>query len=358
LHSVVFNDGGTATGSFVYNADTNQVTAWKISVAVGDTSVFPPFTYSPASGSFCNFPNGSIDEYVFSASVTSLCGSARFLRFVFAASLTDAGGQIDIDVSPSTQAGECYNCNPWRQISSGYITAPSGISTPAPWLSFAQGDPGVPGDGIKIQGTQGIFYDLTTPIPFLAIENGFAATAFPPRSTSVPVAFQLNISNFNPESACDGDGIGVSWGTQEASFKVNGVQGYSLTVSATGVTGLVGYMNQIYPGCQMTVADLSLGGFVLSNTPTLDAMALEAVGLSLSFPVKQDSTGSGVCGAAPCTPYTAPINTVFDHQMHIAYECSAGVGGYGTILPFTDQLVEGNQSHTGYGLCGKLYGYR
>ena len=231
-------------------------------------------------------------------------------------------------------------------------------SSPAPWLSFTQGNPGVPGDGIKIQGTGGVFYDLTTPIPLLAMANGFLATAFPPRSASMPVAFQLNISNSNPESACAGDGIGVSYGLQQASFKVNGVQGYSLNQPTAGdVTYFVTLMNQIYPGCQMTLGDLSLEGFALSSTPTLDAMALEAMGLSLSFPVKADITGSGVCGGAPCTPSTAPINAVFDHQMHYAYECSASFVGYGKIMPFTNQLIDGPASTTGYGQCKQLYGY-
>ena len=58
------------------------------------------------------------------------------------------------------------------------------------------------------------------------------------------------------------------------------------------------------------------------------------------------------------TPYTAPINTVFDHYMHYAYECTAGAGGYGTILPFTDQLVDGQPSSTGWGVCDKLFGYK
>lgn len=49
LSDAVFSDGGTVTGSFVYDADTDKVSSWSISVAGGDTVSFPPKTYSSSN---------------------------------------------------------------------------------------------------------------------------------------------------------------------------------------------------------------------------------------------------------------------------------------------------------------------
>jgi hypothetical protein len=54
--------------------------------------------------------------------------------------------------------------------------------------------------------------------------------------------------------------------------------------------------------------------------------------VSLAFPVRQ----SHVCGGK-CTPFTAPIMTVFDHYMQVAYECSGG--GYQTVTAFTGETA-------------------
>src|SRR5215510_9251983 len=48
-----FADGGAVSGSFTYDAATNAMSAWSLTVAGGNTGTFPAFTYSDAiSGSF------------------------------------------------------------------------------------------------------------------------------------------------------------------------------------------------------------------------------------------------------------------------------------------------------------------
>jgi uncharacterized repeat protein (TIGR03803 family) len=84
-----------------------------------------------------------------------------------------------------------------------------------------------------------------------------------------------------------------------------------------------------------------------------DGVAFEITPLRLIFPVRKSSQ----CGNAACTPQNAPINTVFDHNMLTAYECSSGAGGYGSIIAFTDESASVQASGKGYGACGKLYGY-
>jgi hypothetical protein len=76
---------------------------------------------------------------------------------------------------------------------------------------------------------------------------------------------------------------------------------------------------------------------------------------SLQFPVKTNS----LCGGT-CTPQTAPIMTVFDHEMQVAYECTAGEGGYGSVTAFTGETgtVKYNGFKNGSGKCkGLLLAY-
>lgn len=77
--------------------------------------------------------------------------------------------------------------------------------------------------------------------------------------------------------------------------------------------------------------------------------------LSLVFPVKQNT----VCGGA-CTPANAPIMTVFDHEMQVAYECTDGEGGYGSVTAFTGEsgTVKYSGFKNGTGKCnGLLFAY-
>src|SRR5580693_10486161 len=97
------------------------------------------------------------------------------------------------------------------------------------------------------------------------------------------------------------------------------------------------------------LASLAQGQTVADDTES----ATKAI--SLVFPVKQNA----VCGG-PCTPLNAPIMTVFDHEMQVAYECTAGEGGYGSVTAFTAEsgTVKYSGFKSGAGKCnGLLFAY-
>ena len=78
--------------------------------------------------------------------------------------------------------------------------------------------------------------------------------------------------------------------------------------------------------------------------------------ISMVFPVKQNTL---TCGGA-CTPQNAQIITVFDHEMQVAYECTAGEGGYGSVAAFTGETASVKYSgfKSGAGKCnGLLFAY-
>jgi hypothetical protein len=123
LNGVTLDDGGTATGTFVFNADTSTVSNWNVSVSGGDTGTFSPFTYSTGSSSFFfTIATWSpLDTFNFEEN-----SSNRELRLTPIASLTNAGGTVPIDLATSSGgsgAVECFNCSPFRVIDAGSLVS-------------------------------------------------------------------------------------------------------------------------------------------------------------------------------------------------------------------------------------------
>ncbi|MBW4684938.1 MAG: PEP-CTERM sorting domain-containing protein [Komarekiella atlantica HA4396-MV6] len=114
LNNVIFNDGGQALGSFNYDANTNILSNWNISVSGGNESTFPPLTYTPNNSETNIFDN----VYLFGLNDDSL----RQIRFEPISNLTNAGGTIPFNPA-SIFASECYNCSPFRAFASGSLTA-------------------------------------------------------------------------------------------------------------------------------------------------------------------------------------------------------------------------------------------
>ena len=107
----VFSDGGTLTGWFTFNADTSTFMNWDLSVAGGNTAIFPPLTYSPADSTASLVPTPDGDNYDF-------IDGSRVLRFLPAVTLTDAGGTIALipAVLGSYGSTECISCSPFRPL--------------------------------------------------------------------------------------------------------------------------------------------------------------------------------------------------------------------------------------------------
>lgn len=127
--------GGTASGSFVFDATIGVVSQWNISVEGGDEAVFPSFAWSdtqvedtvqliddPSYGpnAFLNFSDGNLSPE---------WNLPRQIRLVTADVLPDAYGTVPL-VLDSLYGVECYNCVPYRFIVSGQLT--SSPPTPAP----------------------------------------------------------------------------------------------------------------------------------------------------------------------------------------------------------------------------------
>jgi hypothetical protein len=92
LSGVSFNDGGTAAGSFVYDADTNAYSSIAISTTAG--SIRSGSTYALATGiGTATFPD------FLSIALPVVVGQTHRLDFFLDAAMTNAGGLISINQS-------------------------------------------------------------------------------------------------------------------------------------------------------------------------------------------------------------------------------------------------------------------
>src|SRR5262245_25942220 len=102
LMSVSFVGGGSATGTFTFDAVTNTYSAFNISVSGGNEMLFPPFTYSQDTSSVFSSSSAIGLTLVSNEMVNSGLGiTQRQLNLPFGENttsipLTDAGGVVPI----------------------------------------------------------------------------------------------------------------------------------------------------------------------------------------------------------------------------------------------------------------------
>lgn len=115
LENITFADGATATGSFTIDRDTK--TWWD-------------FNVSSTGGTLAAFTfNGSNSHFIFggygpNSYMMLTHDGRRYINFSFIDALTGANAQGTHLINPEF-SWECYNCNPWRRIASGAVTAES-----------------------------------------------------------------------------------------------------------------------------------------------------------------------------------------------------------------------------------------
>jgi hypothetical protein len=140
LYGVEFEDGGVAEGTFDYDADTNLLIAWNISVSGGDEGVYPPLTYSfLTAGQIAEVDNGSSpadgQAFIFWGEPPQPGvpqANERQLRLDPDGVLTNAGGTFALDLGNPDRNIECFNCSPNRLITGGFVST---VPVPEPAAS-------------------------------------------------------------------------------------------------------------------------------------------------------------------------------------------------------------------------------
>jgi hypothetical protein len=98
---VKFDDNGTLTGSFGFDANTGTYSNIDISVAGGNATFFPDFTYTGANSDVLS----SSDDTHLSLVATFAAKDVRSLFMDFADSMTNAGGTIAV-LNPAGLGGD------------------------------------------------------------------------------------------------------------------------------------------------------------------------------------------------------------------------------------------------------------
>jgi hypothetical protein len=132
ITGITFDDGATASGSFVYTAATNMYSAWDISVTFGPA--FPAYRYLPnVDRGIIGISNATtVDILAFSSTVPS---GLRFVRLQFSVPLTDAGGTVPLMTNPAAYpftSLERDNGRLQRFVTAGSITSIPESFTPEP----------------------------------------------------------------------------------------------------------------------------------------------------------------------------------------------------------------------------------
>jgi uncharacterized repeat protein (TIGR03803 family) len=221
LYNTSFNDGGTAAGYFVLDADAGTVTDWSIITSAG--SALKDFTYTPTNSTISTdlksillasnetFPNGLPPPNNFN--------EKRFLQLSFVSPLKDSGDKVNIDL---TASNECLNCDPYRTFTKGFVQAGTMATfsvTPAA-LSF-QIQQGAPpqSQSLQIAGTAGVTWVATA-----STSTGDAWLSLSPAAGQIPASLTAMVSSGN-----------VTPGTYQGSItiQVPGATSASTTISIT-----------------------------------------------------------------------------------------------------------------------------
>jgi len=172
---------------------------------------------------------------------------------------------LGFDVDPDKiyqhyEAGDCGACTP---------------PVPGTWLSFVEGNPGVPGDG-KIISSAGGNYDFTftlsSPLSLGDTTDGLTITLFPPSDIiQEPQWIDVYIV-VHKDPYCLWE-IWGALGSSRGTTVYNGVKGYFVNIPQETIARQVTWANQYLPSCNLTAEDFYLSDvwFDSATILTLDA---------------------------------------------------------------------------------------
>ena len=139
--SGIFNDGATASGSFVWDADTNTSPIFSISTTGGTLGAF---TYDNSSSYLFAHPFSNANDYVWAKNDVS-----RYIDLDFATPLTNAGGtHALLTANPfapgggfqnNTASWECDNCASVPYFVEGSVTSVSAVPEPETYAMMLAG---------------------------------------------------------------------------------------------------------------------------------------------------------------------------------------------------------------------------
>ena len=231
--NAVFNDGGTAVGYFVYDADASAITNWNIVTSAGST--LPAFTYTPATSTAGTSPSAGCPAPCISFGSNQqfpdgMFSETRYLSLTLVTPLTDSGGTVGLNLNYSD---ECLNCSPYRLFTQGSVLgAPaSNLSVTPTTLNFQLPQGASPqSQSVQIGGMGGVAWQATV------TSTGGAWLSVSPASGQIPASITavVNPSGLTP-AQYQGSIVIRTTGGMPSSSTIT----VSLTVSAANGQGSI-----------------------------------------------------------------------------------------------------------------------
>lgn len=162
------------------------------------------------------------------------------------------------------------------------------LATCGAFISFVEGNPGLPGDGVLISGAGGRFpgsFTLSRPLSIAEVGGGLTFTVFLPPSARPPSigeqVFSFGISSLNRPAPCQSF-VGVSTNYSIGKVQFNGVEGIFTNLSGELVAGYLGRINSIVPGCNFSANELFITEvYLIGGTASTTINALDSVTICL-----------------------------------------------------------------------------
>lgn len=329
LKNVTFDDGGTATGTFVLRAfPTRAVIDWNITVAGGNTGAFPPVTYTPANGSSDITPGFKIGP--------AAGGRSLFLS----AGLPESGGSTPINTG---QSQECFNCAPFRRVTGGTlegVPGPGAAENNERWLPIAGSVRGAGGEFFRTNVR--IFNQVTVPI--------IAKISFHPvgRDGVNATAMEFTVA---PRSVLElNDVVGQIGGSGLGALRIGSssapqVTAQVFTDSRCTAPASGGFFGQFVPSTAResalrrgAIIQLRADSEARSNIGFANPTVLEAIVTIRAFGTNDQQVGSTAQVTVPPFSATSPLNVeslvgpIGQESIWVAFESTQPVIGYGSVV--------------------------
>ena len=349
-----FSDGGTLTGSFVFNADTGQVRSWNFSVNGGDLGNFPPFVFDPGSSSQFGAPGAFTFQGPLFPAISPFPNANRQLRIgPFDAALTNAGGSVATVASPSGNA-ECYNCAPFRVLDATFV------GTPLPDLTIVKTHV-----GNFFAGQNGAVYNIQVSNTGLApttgivtvvdtLPSGFSATAISgtgwscslptltcTRSDALAVSGSYPPINLTVNIVTDAPPLVSNTATVSGGGEFDTTNDTASDQTTVGYPDLTitkshaGNFRQGQVGATYTISVLNVGGgptfttaSVVDSLPAgLTATGLNGAGWSCTLGTLTCTRADALAPASAYPPITLTVNVASNAPASVVNNVSVSVGG-------------------------------
>jgi hypothetical protein len=191
--------------------------------------------------------------------------------------MTSTGGSFTV----SSRQGrvEVYKAKGWVRRQANSVT----------FLSFTEGNPGLPGDGVFVSTAGGLFpgkFDLSPQFQLGAATAGLTVTVFPPSNIQNLQSVQINIDTPGcPTQTLRGAAL---LSIPDGTVAFHGITGFFFNFPQSQLELAASLINQLCPGT--TLNDLHITSLFVVNTSNQSITTLDAVSIGLgqnAFPGTQ-----------------------------------------------------------------------